>query len=42
MTMMKRETNSIWSRVRPDVDVDDLIFNYEDTHGREEESCSDR
>ena len=26
MTMMKREVNSIWSRVRSDVDVDDLIF----------------
>lgn len=42
MTMMKREVNSIWSRVRADVDVDDLIFNYEDTHTREDETCSER
>ena len=30
MTMQKRE-NSIWSRVRSDVDVDDLIFGCEDS-----------
>ena len=42
MTMMKREVNSIWSRVRSDVDIDDLIFDYEGTHAREDESCSDR
>lgn len=42
MTMVKREVNSIWSRVRADVDIDDLIFNYEATHSHEEESCSDR
>lgn len=42
MTMMKREVNSIWSRVRADVDVDDLIFNSEGNNTREDESCSDR
>lgn len=42
MTMVKREVNNIWARVRDDVDVDDLIFNYEATHVREDESCSDR
>ena len=26
MTMVKREVNNIWTRVRDDVDVDDLIF----------------
>jgi hypothetical protein len=41
--MAKREVNSVWSRVRDDVDVDDLIFQYEDYHDREEhELCSDR
>ena len=29
MTMPKREVNSIWSKVREDRDIDDLIFNYE-------------
>ncbi|MDY3906254.1 hypothetical protein [Pseudoflavonifractor phocaeensis] len=42
MTMIKREVNNIWSRVRPDVDIDDLIFDYENTHAREDEPCSDR
>ena len=42
MTMLKREVNSIWSRVRADVDVDDLIFNYDGTHSREEQSVSER
>ena len=42
MTMLKREVNSIWARVRADVDVDDLIFNYEDTHSREDEPRSER
>ncbi len=42
MTMFKKETNSIWTRVRADVDVDDLIFNRENEHSREEEICSDR
>ena len=36
MTMMKREVNSIWSRVRSDVDVDDLIF------GKDERENSQR
>ena len=42
MTMMKRESNTIWSKVRPDVDVDDLIFDYDGTHSHEDEPCSDR
>ena len=42
MTMVKREVNNIWSRVRSDVDVDDLIFDYEGTHSREDETCSER
>lgn len=43
MTMGKREVNSIWARVRPDVDVDDLIFRYEAGRTSEEkQSCSDR
>ena len=29
MTMMKREPDSIWNRVREDRDVDDLIFGEE-------------
>ena len=42
MTMNKREVGSIWARVRADVDVDDLIFNYEQYSIREDESCSER
>lgn len=42
MTMMNREMNNIWARVRADVDVDDLIFDYESSHAREDETCSDR
>ena len=42
MTMIKREVDNIWSRVRPDVDIDDLIFDYENTHAREDEPCSAR
>lgn len=42
MTMVKHETNSIWARVRSDIDVDDLIFDYDGTHIREDEACSDR
>lgn len=41
MTMQKRE-NSIWARVRSDIDIDDLIFNYEGTHDCEEEHSSDK
>ena len=29
MTMIKRESNSIWSRVREDRDIDDMIFGEE-------------
>lgn len=42
MTMPKREVNSIWSKVREDLDVDDLIFNYDVYHTSEEDACSDR
>lgn len=43
MTMQKREVNNIWTRVRQDLDVDDLIFNYENYHSSEDgEACSDR
>ncbi len=42
MTMPKREVNSVWSRVREDVDLDDLIFEHD--LGRDENGnlCSDR
>lgn len=40
MTMTKRESNSIWSLVREDRDVDDLIFGQ---NSREmAQPCSDR
>lgn len=42
MTMLKKEVNNIWARVRADVDVDDLIFNYEDTHAWEDDNASER
>ena len=42
MTMQKREVNNIWARVRDDVDIDDLIFNYELYHTSEDESASDK
>lgn len=42
MTMQKHEVNSIWSKVRSDVDVDDLIFNYDAYHTGEDETVSDR
>ena len=35
MTMMKREPDSIWNRVREDRDVDDLIFGEEFSGYRE-------
>lgn len=41
MTMPKWEANSIWSRVRDDVDIDDLIFNYEAYHTSEDDARSD-
>lgn len=42
MTMPKN-TSNIWSRVRDDVDVDDLIFRQESYHNnQEDEHCSDR
>ena len=36
MTMVKREPNNIWSRVREDRDIDDLIF------GDDHETQSDK
>lgn len=41
MTMPKKETNSIWAKVRDDMDIDDLIFNYEAYHAGDDNS-SDR
>ena len=43
MTMPKYEVNSIWSRVRSDVDVDDLIFDSDGYNAKEDDRvCSDR
>ena len=42
MTMPKWEVNTIWSKVRGDVDIDDLIFNYEAYHSSEDDAGSDR
>lgn len=42
MTMPKREVNSIWSKVREDRDIDDLIFNYDACHTSEDDADSDR
>ena len=36
MTMMKREPDSVWNRVREDRDVDDLIFGEEFSVYREQ------
>ena len=41
MTMVKRESNSVWNLVREDRDIDDLIFSQ--TNDREmAQPCSDR
>jgi len=42
MTMPKREVNNIWAKVRDDVDIDDLIFNYDAYHADQESTGSDR
>ena len=42
MTMVMREGSSIWSRVRSDVDVDDLIFDNDRVRTSDETPCSDR
>lgn len=42
MTMPKREVNSVWSRVREDRDIDDLIFDYDAYRAGEEDTSSDR
>ncbi len=36
-TNVKRDRNNIWAQVRSDIDIDDLIFNYEAYHIREED-----
>ena len=40
MTMVKRDPNNIWSRVREDRDIDDLIFGEEFRSGYEESLTS--
>ena len=43
MTMLKREPDSVWTRVREDRDVDDLIFGEEFSVYREQsQPCSER
>ena len=42
MTMGKWEVNSIWSKVREDKDIDDLIFDYDAYHTSEDSASSDR
>ena len=42
MTMPKRDVYSIWSRVREDMDTDDLIFNYDAYNANEDDTGSDR
>ena len=42
MTMPKREVNTIWSKVREDRDIDDLIFDYDAYHNSDDNTCSDR
>ena len=42
MTMPKREVNTIWSKVRDDRDIDDLIFNYDAYHTGEDDTYSER
>lgn len=42
MTMVKREVNNIWAKVREDRDIDDLIFDYDAYHVSDDDNCSDR
>ena len=42
MTRVKREVNSVWSKVREDKDIDDLIFDYDAYHSSEDDMVSDR
>lgn len=42
MTMIKREKPSIWSLVREDRDIDDIIFGTDCTYSQDEQSHSDR
>ena len=43
MTMPKYDANNIWTRVRSDGDVDDLIFRSDGVRTVEDDrTCSDR
>lgn len=42
MTMPKREVSSVWSKVREDRDIDDLIFEYDAYCASDDNICSDR
>ena len=42
MTMAKWEVNSVWSKVREDRDIDDLIFDYDAHHTGDDSASSDR
>ena len=43
MTMPRYDTNNIWTRVRSDKDVDDLIFQNDGLRTVEDDrTCSDR
>ena len=42
MTMAKREVDNIWTQVRADKDVDDLIFGNEFSAYNQCETCSER
>ncbi len=42
MTMPKRDVNSVWSRVREDKDLDDLIFERDLGHDDTRVIYSDR
>ena len=42
MTMPKLDVNSIWSKVREDKYIDDLIFNYDAYNANEDDTGSDR
>lgn len=42
MTMVKRETSSIWTQVREDMDIDDMIYNYDEMSQQFDQVFSDR
>ena len=35
----KRRKNNIWANIRTDIDLDDLIFNYEMYHEHKEDKA---